>query len=209
MQRFPRDGGSKELRMDEQELMHLVQKGDESAFEKIVVIYKHRIVNYLTQMTGDYQRASELAQETFIRVYFKADRYKPVAPLSSWIYAIASNLAKTDLKKTRKSATVSLDDTRTNAEAQIASPGEQADAYLVKSVKRVLNSLHPRYRIPIILKDIEGFSQEEIAQILKRPIGTVKARISRGREYLKRALEKEDRKGGRAATTEELQHGNT
>ena len=88
MQRFPQNKGSKELRMEEQELMHLVQKGDEAAFEKIVTMYKHRIVNFLTQMTGDYQKAVELSQETFMRVYFKANRYKPMAPLSSWIYTI-------------------------------------------------------------------------------------------------------------------------
>jgi len=209
MQRFPQDKGSKELRMDEQELMHLVQKGDESAFEKIVVMHKHRIVNYLTQMTGDYQRAVELAQETFMRVYFKAGHYKPLAPLSSWIYAIASNLAKTDLKKKRKYATVSLDDVNNTAGGQIASPDELQHSFLVKNVKRALNGLHPRYRIPIVLKDIEGFSQEEIAQILKRPVGTIKARISRGRKYLKKTLEQEDRKSERPAKTEELQHGNT
>ena len=189
--------------------MRLVQKGDESAFEKIVVMYKNRIVNYLTQMTGDYQRAVELTQETFMRVYFKADRYKPIAPFSSWIYAIASNLAKTDLKKMRKYTTVSLDDVPAPSGSQLASTDELQVSFLVKNVKRALDSLHPRYRIPVVLKDIEGFSQEEIAQILKRPVGTVKARISRGREHLKKVLEREDRKAGRAAKTEELQHGNT
>ena len=64
-------------------------------------------MNYLYQFTRDYQRAVELSQETFLRVYFKADKYKPIAPLSSWIYAIASNLAKTDARKRRRMATVS------------------------------------------------------------------------------------------------------
>jgi RNA polymerase sigma-70 factor (ECF subfamily) len=56
-------------------------------------------------------------------------------------------------------------------------------------LRMALNSLHPRYRIPVVLKDIEGYSQEEIAQILKKPLGTIKARISRGRDYLKKELE--------------------
>ena len=85
--------------MDEQELILRVRDGDEEAFARIMEIYKDRIVNYLYQFTRDYQRAVDLSQETFLRVYFKADKYKPIAPLSSWIYAIASNLAKTDARK--------------------------------------------------------------------------------------------------------------
>ncbi|MBU4254583.1 MAG: hypothetical protein KJ727_08300, partial [Acidobacteria bacterium] len=69
--------------MEEQELMRLIQSGDEMAFAEILKRYKDKIVNFLWHMTGDYQKAVELSQETFMRVYFKADRYKPVAPLSS------------------------------------------------------------------------------------------------------------------------------
>ncbi|MFC2165834.1 RNA polymerase sigma factor [Acidobacteriota bacterium] len=195
--------------MEEQELMRLIQKGDEAAFEKIVAMYKHRIVNFLTQMTGDYQQAVELSQETFMRVYFKANRYKPMAPLSSWIYTIASNLAKTELKKARKMSTVSLDDNERNLSNRVAASIDPQSSFLVKNLKQALNTLHPRYRIPIILKDIEGFSQEEIAQILKRPVGTIKARISRGRDYLKQALEKSEKNIDVMAKTEECQHGNT
>ncbi len=209
MQRFPQNKGLSELRMEEQELMHLVQKGDEAAFEKIVAMYKHRIVNFLTQMTGDYQKAVELSQETFMRVYFKADRYKPVAPLSSWIYTIASNLAKTELKKARKMSTVSLDDTERNLGNRVAASNDTQDIFIINNLKQALNTLHPRYRIPIILKDIEGFSQEEIAQILKRPVGTIKARISRGRDYLKQALEKSEQNIDVITKTKECQHGNT
>jgi RNA polymerase sigma-70 factor (ECF subfamily) len=71
--------------MDEQDLIRRVQDGDEEAFAQIMRLYKDKIVNYLYQFTGEYQRAVELAQETFIRVYFKADKYRPIAPLSSWI----------------------------------------------------------------------------------------------------------------------------
>lgn len=207
MQRNKTEKGSKELRMEEQELMHLVQKGDEVAFEKLVFIYKHRIVNFLTQLTGDYQKAVELAQETFIRVYFKANKYRPVAPLSSWIYTIASNLAKTELKKERKMAIVSIDDTGSYIGEQISAEEENQDTYLIENLKRALDSLHPRYRIPIILKDIEGFSQEEIAQILKRPVGTIKARISRGRERLKHLLEKDEHNLDFLAKPKEYEHG--
>jgi RNA polymerase sigma-70 factor (ECF subfamily) len=178
------------MRMDEQELIRHVQEGDEVAFGELVSAYKDRIVNYLYQFTGDYQKAVELAQETFVRVYFKANQYKPVAPLSSWIYAIATNLAKTEVKKAHRMPTVSLDDISGHRDREKVFSEDPADTGLVKNLREALDSLNPRYRIPVILKDIEGFSQEEIAQILKKPVGTIKARISRGRSLLKKKLEK-------------------
>ncbi len=176
--------------MDDQELIREVQKGDELAFGKIVAAYKDRIVNYLFQFTGDYQKAVELSQETFLRVYFKANRYKPVAPLSSWIYAIASNLAKTEMKRARKFATIPLDEVGAHEARRNVSSEDPADPGLLSNLREALNALHPRYRVPVVLKDMEGFSQEEIAQIMKKPVGTIKARISRGRSFLRKRLEK-------------------
>lgn len=191
MQRNAAQNGLKEVRMEEQELMFQVQTGDEMAFAEIVRRYKDKIVNFLWQITGDYQVAVELAQETFMRVYFKANKYRPVAPLSSWIYTIASNLAKTEMKKTRRFTMVPLDDVKYKFSEDDASTGNPERSDLKKRLKAALDSLHPRYRIPVVLKDVEGFSQEEIAQILKKPLGTIKARISRGRDYLKKELEGE------------------
>lgn len=86
-------------------------------------------------------------------------------------------------------ATVSLDDLPNNYSAGIYSE-DPPDPGLIRNLREALDALHPRYRVPVVLKDMEGFSQEEIARIIKRPVGTVKARISRGREYLKKMLEK-------------------
>ena len=196
----------KKMRMDEQELVRQIQDGDEMAFAEIVKIYKDKIVNFLWKITGDYQKAVELSQETFMRVYFKANKYKPVAPFSSWIYTIASNLAKTEMKRSRKYTAVPLDDVQNHLpmEAYASNP---TDSGLLTNLKEALNSLHPRYRIPVILKDVEGFSQEEIAQILKSPLGTIKARISRGRDYLKKELEKASSKKNSFAFNEEYQDG--
>ena len=196
----------KKMRMDEHELVCRIQEGDEVAFTKIVKIYKDRIVNFLCQLTGDYQKAVELSQETFMRIYFKASKYKPVAPFSSWVYAIASNLAKTEMKKMRRFSVVSLDDMQRKlpAGAHVNNP---ADSGLISNLKRALDSLHPRYRIPVILKDVEGFSQEEIAEILKKPLGTVKARISRGRNYLKKELEEASSGNNFSVKNEEFQNG--
>lgn len=177
------------MNMDEQHLVGRIQAGDEWAFAEIVHIYKDRIVNYLYQVTGDYQKAADLSQETFLRVFFKANKYRPIAPFSSWIYAIASNLAKTELKKNRRANLVSFDDIQPGLEASTPSE-ESTDSGLIKNLRQALEALNPRYRIPVVLKDIEGYSQEEIAEIIQRPVGTVKARISRGRNILRKQLEK-------------------
>jgi len=177
------------MNMDEQHLVGRIQAGDEWAFAEIVHIYKDRIVNYLYQVTGDYQKAVDLSQETFLRVFFKANKYRPIAPFSSWIYAIASNLAKTELKKSRRANLVSFDDIQPGLEASTPSE-ESTDSGLIKNLRQALEALNPRYRIPVVLKDIEGYSQEEIAEIIQRPVGTVKARISRGRNILRKQLEK-------------------
>lgn len=175
--------------MEERELVQRLKRGDEMAFAEIVRRYKDKMVNFLWQLTGDYQKAVELSQETFLRVYFKAHKYRPIAPFSSWIYAIASNLAKTELKKMRKIQTLPLD----VIQNKIAEPGSynsEAESDIAKAIGKALNSLPSHYRIPVVLKDLEGFSQEEIAQMLKKPLGTIKARISRGRGYLKKELGK-------------------
>jgi len=192
--------------MDEQELNRGVQQGDERAFGQIMALYKDKIVNYLYQFTGDYQKSVELAQETFIRVFFKAKKYRPIAPLSSWIYTIASNLAKTERRRARKMATVSLEDLP-NSYSSGTYYEDPADPGLLRNLREALDALHPRYRIPVVLKDMEGFSQEEIAKIIKRPVGTVKARISRGREQLRRTLEKAKDGENYSADNEVSEHG--
>lgn len=193
-------------RMDEQELMARLQRKDEQAFREVVRRYKDRVVNYLWQLTGDYEKAVDLAQETFLRVFFKAHKYRPIAPLASWIYTIASNLAKTELRRMKKMDTVSFDDVKDifiEKEPTYNSPEKDE---LIRTVRAALNRLAPRYRIPLILKDLEGFSQEEIAQILRLPLGTVKARISRGRNRLKKELAKVADWGASQSTEGEKKH---
>ncbi len=175
-------------RMDDQELMEKIKNGDEVAFSELMTMYKDRVVNFLYQFTGDYQVAVDLSQETFLRVFFKAKKYRPIAPVSSWIYAIAANLARTERKKINRKAAIPLDEIANSYSAGSYSL-DHNDPGLMRNVKQALKRLHPRYRLPVILKDVEGFSQEEIARMLKLPVGTVKARISRGREYLRRWLE--------------------
>ncbi|MCD6516288.1 MAG: RNA polymerase sigma factor [Candidatus Aminicenantes bacterium] len=178
--------------MNDKNLILLVQKGDEDAFEEIMHKYKNKIVNFLYNMTGDYEKAVELSQETFIRVYYKAKKYRPKAPFSSWLFTIASNLAKTELKKMNKQRSIPLENVYNNNQQGLSETDDFEMKETVKKIRKALNNLHRRYRIPLVLKDIEGFSQEEIADMLKKPVGTIKAQISRGRQYLKQEIRKDD-----------------
>ena len=174
--------------MDEQELIERIKQGDEMALASLMEIYKDRVVNFLYHSLGDYERAVELAQETFIRVYFRAHQYRPVGPVSAWIFTIASNLAKSEAKRRRKVNLVSLEEVA----SELGGEGVSYDpptAGLSRSLEQALNELPAHYRLPLLLKDLEGFSQEEIARMLGRPVGTIKARISRARHILRRRLE--------------------
>ncbi|MCX7973302.1 MAG: sigma-70 family RNA polymerase sigma factor [Candidatus Aminicenantes bacterium] len=175
--------------MDEQELIERVKKGDEMAFTVLMKAYKDRLVNFLYHSVGDYERAVELAQETFVRVYFRAHQYRPIAPLGTWIFTIASNLAKSEAKKRRKINMVSLEEVA----GELGGEGVYYDppsSGLSRNLEQALKELPAYYRIPLLLKDVEGFSQEEIAKMLNRPVGTIKARLSRARHLLRQKLEK-------------------
>ena len=107
-----------------------------------------------------------------------------------FLFYFIGQMAKTEMKKARKFPTVSLDEIAAHDVRRNASSEDPPDPGLISNLREALNALHPRYRIPVVLKDMEGFSQEEIAQIMKKPVGTIKARISRGRSFLKKRLEK-------------------
>ncbi|MFW6124140.1 MAG: RNA polymerase sigma factor [Acidobacteriota bacterium] len=190
--------------MDDKELILLVQQGDEEAFEEIMRNYKNKIVNFIYNLTGDYEKAVEISQETFIKVYLKAKKYKPKAPLSSWIFTIASNLAKTELKKMNKQRYIPIENVYNHNQEGLSERDDLEKKEMTEKIKRALGHLHRKYRIPLVLKDIEGFSQEEIAEILKKPVGTIKAQISRGRKYLKQEIKKDNYKIGLKAEGQEL-----
>jgi len=189
---FMKDSVKDNERMDDKELIFLVQQGDEHAFEKIMQNYKNKIVNFLFNLTGNYEKAVELSQETFIRVYYRACKYKPRAPFSSWIYTIASNLAKTELKRMKRRQYIPLENVYNSYQEGLSNTDDFEKKEMSLKIRKALDTLPRRYRIPLVLKDIEGFSQEEIAEMLKKPIGTIKAQISRGRQYLKQEIEKSD-----------------
>ncbi|MDX6693151.1 MAG: hypothetical protein QOF02_754 [Blastocatellia bacterium] len=180
-------------------LLEATRTGDGEAFAELVGRYRNQITSYIYRMTNDYDGAVDLAQETFVRVYQAAERYHSSYAFSTYIYRIATNLAISELRKRKRRRLVSLTGFFTatdDAEAREFNPPDARplqDVELVDSerraaVARAISTLPEKYRAPLVLRDVEGKSYEEIARILETSEGTVKSRISRARGFLRDKL---------------------
>lgn len=185
--------------MDDHALLEATRTGDEAAFQEIVRRYRNPITNFVYRMLNDYDRAVDLAQETFVRVYMSVERYQANYSFSTYIYRIASNLAITDLRQRKRRRLVpipSFFSEKDGEEMEIELPDERqvmADEAMIKderrqAVSRAIASLPEKYRVAIVLRDIEEKSYDEISQVLGLSDGTVKSRINRARNLLKEKL---------------------
>lgn len=186
-----------EEKLSDHALIEATTKGDEEAFAEIVRRYRNPITNYLYRFLNDYEEAIDLAQETFVRVYFAAERYHTEFAFSTYIYRIASNLAISEIRKRKRRKMLSLTGLfqpgEESADFQPADDRQLQDAGLIENeqsaiIGKAIAALPVKYKAPIILRDIEGKSYDEIAEILKLGLGTTKSRISRARALLKEKL---------------------
>lgn len=174
--------------MSDAELMARVRDGDDDAFATIVDRYKDSLIRYLTRLTGSVERAEDLAQETFVRLYLAAARYREEGKLAPFLYRVATNLVRTEMSRARRWSGM-LHLFRHDEEELAASPqSEILRSEISAKVADAIESLPLAYRAAIILRELEGWSYEEIGAALDCNSGTVKSRIARGRELLKRFL---------------------
>ena len=186
-----------EARTDE-ELMNLCVEGSEEAFRELMRRFHPRIVNVVYRYINDPVRAEEIAQEVFVRVYVHRERYRRTARFSTWIFTIALNLTKNEIRhRVRHSRVMSLD-ALTEMGASVGfflrergkGPDEKVEEReLQEVVNKAIVELPPKYRDAVVLRDLEGLSYEEVSDILSIPGGTVRSRINRGRLILKKKLE--------------------
>jgi RNA polymerase sigma-70 factor, ECF subfamily len=171
------------------ELIERLKQKDEAALKEVMSMYKNQVFHYLNVMLGNKELAEELTQDTFVKVYFKAGSLR-TENLKAWIYKIATNLARSEFRKRKIKHILSLSDVN---DAQVAyEPSQGSDL----AVEQMLSVLPEKYRIPIIMKELNDFSFEEMAEMLKKPIGTVKSLVFRGRQQMKFQLQLAMQNGG-------------
>jgi RNA polymerase sigma-70 factor (ECF subfamily) len=187
--------------MTDHRLLEVTKAGDGTAFAELVRRYRNQITNYVYRMTNDYDLAVDLAQETFMRVYAAAERYQSSYAFSTYIYRIATNLAISELRRRKRRRLVSLssffqerESPSDTCELEMPDTGPLQDVTFVEderraAVARAISSLPEKYRAPLVLRDVEERSYEEIASILEMNEGTVKSRINRARTFLRDKLQ--------------------
>ncbi len=165
--------------------------GDARAFSEIVQRYQQRLLNFIYRMVGDRERSEDLVQEAFIRVYRHLHRFDPSKKFTTWVYTIASNLAKNELRNRSRSPLVYYQSARsTRDEDQRPLEFEDSrsrpdDMYANRHLKDLVDStvarLTPHHRTVFVLRELEGRSYEEIAEMTHCNLGTVKSRLNRAR----------------------------
>ena len=178
----------------DEELIARFQNGDAYAFDLLVHRYKDPLLNFIYRFLSDFVESEDIVQETFYRVYKNKHYYKEVAKFSTWIYTIAGNLAKTELRRRKRRKIFSIHK-ETAAEKELELPDLKSDpekevntVITEKIIQKSIASLPQKFRQVIVLRDIQGFSYEEISSIIKVPLGTVKSRVNRARLKLQEDL---------------------
>lgn len=180
------------------DLVLRAQRDDLGAFEELVVLYQDKIFSQCYRLTGSYSDAQDLAQEVFIRAYKGMKSFRNEADLGTWLHRIAVNQFLNSRRRGQDAVPISLDEPVSTDEGemlrQVAAAGEDPLEIMERQemremVKAGLNRLPPEFRAVLVLREFEGYSYEEIADLLGCSLGTVKSRLNRARQALRRLLE--------------------
>ncbi len=184
----------------ETRLAKLARNGDRGAFADLVELYKDKIFHLAYRMLNNTHEAEDAVQETFLRVYMNLDRYDENQKFSTWIFRIGTNLCIDRLRK-RKKKTYSLDAEMPDGEGNdfySMLPGHEdtPEKQVILSetqqqIRKAIDTLPEKYKSVVILRYLHDLSLQEIGEVLDMPVTTVKTRVHRGREYLRKKLEQE------------------
>ena len=168
-----------------------LRAGETAAFEELVITYQHRVFGVALRMLGNAAEAQEVAQEAFLRAHRGLAEFRGDAKLSTWLYAITSRLCLNRLASGERRLTRQGED----ALLRLSDVGPRPDAALERreletALGQAIAELPEDRRIVVVLRDIEGLSYEEIAQVLELELGTVRSRLHRARADLKEKLER-------------------
>ena len=180
---------------DEELILEFQQNNTIKAYEILVERYTNRLINYVFRFLGNYEACVDVVQDTMIKVYRYKDSYNSIAKFSTWIYTIAGNLARTEYQKRKRRKLFSINSSGDNKNENFEIPDEQYRPDVITDsgikdeiIQKALLKVSDAYREVVILRDIQGLSYEEIAEITKTNVGTVKSRINRGRGQLQELL---------------------
>lgn len=183
--------------MTENDLIKKCRKGSREAFNALFSNYQTQVINIAYSMLSDREDAYDAAQETFVRVYRNIESFKEQSSFSTWLYRITANVCSDILRKRQKHSNVlsinSMSEDSKDFDIRDESPTPEDSAELderQRAVREAIAELRDEYRAVITLCDIEGMSYDEISRILSLPAGTVKSRINRARNSLKKILMK-------------------
>ncbi|MEK3885323.1 RNA polymerase sigma factor SigW [Paenibacillus sp. PL2-23] len=181
----------------ENRLARLALKGDQQAFAELVDLYQDKLYHMAYRMLSNRQEAEDVVQDTFLRVYKNLDRFDETLKFSTWIYRIATNLCIDRLRK--RKPTYSLDAESQEYEgldgySMIPSDNKTPETELILSdtqriIHQAMESLPPKYKTVMMLRYIQDLSLQEVGDILGMPVTTIKTRVHRGREFLRKKLE--------------------
>ncbi len=184
----------------EWELVQRARQGDQDAFAVLVEENQGRIYNLALRMTGNPEDAAELCQEAFLNAWKGLGKFQGDSSFATWLYRLTSNVCIDFLRREKRrnalSLTLSLDDEEEGRQAQLPDerfcPHQEAERRERQETLRAgLNTLSPDHRRVLILRELEGLSYSEIAQVLGLEEGTVKSRIARARLALRNYLQKQ------------------
>jgi RNA polymerase sigma-70 factor (ECF subfamily) len=176
----------------DQKLVERVQKGDNGAFDLLVLKYQHKIVNLVMRYVRDPELAQDITQEAFIKAYRALPRFRGDSAFYTWMYRIAVNTAKNHLAAQRRRPMDIELDMQDPEQYELHAKLKETDTpegltlsnELLGIVERAIDALPEDLRTAIILRELEGMSYEEIAQTMECPVGTVRSRIFRARDAI-------------------------
>ncbi len=167
-------------------LMRAIQNGDMVSFNEMVDRYKDRLMNVIGRMLSSVEEAEDVVQETFVRVYQHRQSFNFQHCFSTWIYTIALNLARNELRKRKKFKFLEISEMQGN-EKEFAVE-MKLPSRLPEILQEAIAELPEKYKTAFMLRDIQEFPYEEVATILSVPLGTVKSRVNRARMMLRDKL---------------------
>lgn len=191
--------------MDETILIQKSQRGDMDAFEQLLLRYEKKVYTIAYKYMGNAEDASDLAQEALIKAYQSIGTFRGESSFGTWIGRITANKCLDELRKRKKLQTTSLDEEleleEGSVQKEIVSERDTPEQHTIRQetvhyVQQKLQQMKEEYRMVLVLRELEGHSYEDIADMLNCSLGTVKSRISRARNYLKELVLADQHKEG-------------